>query len=112
LDAHTDQRPNDREAVPVLGAALAIAAETTNEASVWSVHVDDAQVLVRNVSESVDDSDRHGDPAARANTNLLVSQRELGLAFEDVEGIDVVPVSMGPNSEAWTETGVDRLELR
>jgi hypothetical protein len=52
--------------------------------------VENPKLAVARVPKAVNYSDRCGNPCSSASTDDLVAERELGLAFEDIEGIDVV----------------------
>ena len=64
------------------------------------------------VPEPVDDADRGCDVGARAGAHDLAPDGELGLAFEDVERVDLVDVAVRLDAlEVGPEAELDHLEL-
>ena len=75
--------------------------------------VQHAEVTRTAVPKAVHDSDRRGDVGAGTGLDDLAADDELGLAFEHVEGVDVVGVAVRRNAlEVGTEGELDHLELR
>ena len=74
--------------------------------------VQHAELALADVPEAVHDADGSGDVRARAGPDDLVADGELGLAFEDVERVDVIRVAVGRDAlELRPEAELDRLEL-
>ena len=70
------------------------------------------KLTVADVPEAVPHPDRYRDPRSGASMDDLIAQRELGLAFENIERVDVVPMAVGFDAESRSETPIDYLELR
>jgi hypothetical protein len=61
--------------------------------------------------KAVNHSGRCGHPCSSAGTDDLVAERELGLALENIEGIDVVSVGVWVDAESRAKAAIDHLEL-
>jgi len=76
------------------------------------VHVQHHEVVVARDAEAVLDADRRRDPRPRAGTDDGVVDGELGLALEDVEGIDVVHMPVEVDAlEVGAEAELEDREL-
>jgi hypothetical protein len=64
------------------------------------VDVENPKLAVARVPKAVNYSDRYGHPRSGASSDDLIAERELGLAFENIEGIDVVSVGVWVNAES------------
>jgi hypothetical protein len=73
--------------------------------------VENPKLAVARVPKAVHHSDRCGHPCPRTSTDDLVAERELGLALENIEGIDVVSVGVWVDAESRAKAGIDYLEL-
>ena len=74
--------------------------------------VDHPRTIRARIRERVRESDRRCDERARAETELLVADQELGLAVEDVERVDVVVVGVRVGAvEAGLELELDQAQL-
>jgi len=73
--------------------------------------VQNPKFAVAYVAEAVNDSDRSRHPCSGACADDLIVECEFGLAFENVEGIDVVRVRVWSYAESRAEAAVDDLEL-
>lgn len=82
------------------------------EARVGSVDVENPKLAITRVPKAVKDSDRYRNPRSGTSADELIAERELGLSFEDIKGIHVVPVGVWLHAESRTEAGIDYLELR
>jgi hypothetical protein len=74
--------------------------------------VENPKLAVARVPEAVTHSYRYGDPRSSAGPDDILSKGELSLAFEHIEGIDVVPMCVCLHAESRPEAGIDYLELR
>jgi len=83
------------------------------ETRVRGVDVEHAQLAVAGVAEPVDGADRSGDIRPGTGADGVVPDRELGLALEHVEGIDVVGMRVPVDSlEVRPEAQLDRFLLK
>jgi hypothetical protein len=73
--------------------------------------VENPQLAVTRIPKAVNRSDRCGHPGSGAGTDDLIAERELGLAVEDIEGIDMVWVGVWVNADSRAKAGIDYLEL-
>jgi len=73
---------------------LCLASDAFDEAVRGRVNVEEASVARSWVAEAVANSRRSGDVGAGAGVDGLVADRELELALEDVEGVDLVGVDV------------------
>jgi hypothetical protein len=76
------------------------------------MHVENPKLAVAHVPEAVKypNGDRH--PRSDTSTDDLIAKRELGLAFENIERVDVISVAMRVNAESRPKAAIDHLELR
>src|SRR5207247_4313634 len=87
-------------------------AQTVVEPSAWPVDVEQPRTLRPGVRESVHDTERRRDEATGPEAERLVFDLELGLAGEDVEGIDLVVVGVPRWAfEARLELELDQRDL-
>ncbi len=89
-----------------------VAPHALDEAIRGRVDVQKAGACGAWISESVPHSRRSGDERAGADADGLVADRELELALEDVEGVELVGVDVRVDRpELWVARELDHLEL-
>ena len=87
--------------------------KTGGEARVRGVDVEHPKLAGAGVPEPVNNSDWRGDVGSSASQYCPIADHELSLAFEDVEGVDVVCVTVGLDAFKFgPEMELDHLELR
>jgi hypothetical protein len=86
--------------------------QSNAETRVRRVDVEHPELAVTGVSEAMDGADRSGDVRAGTGAHDVGADRELRLALQHVEGIDVVGVRVRLDSlEVRAEAQLDYLEL-
>ena len=89
------------------------ATNTGDEAGVRGMDVEHPELAGSGVPEPMDDANWRGDVGSRASQYCPIADDELGCAFENVEGVDLVCVGMGLDAfELRPEMELDYLELR
>src|SRR5262249_37307946 len=88
---------------PLLVVVGAVVADPLDEPGVGRVDVQYACATAACVPEAVTRAGRRGDERARAEPSGVVACGELDLAFEDVEGIDVIGVRVRVDGERLVE---------
>jgi hypothetical protein len=73
--------------------------------------VENPKLAVAGVPKAVNRSDRCGHPHSGASMDDLIAECELGLAFENIERIDVVFVAVWVKAESRAEASINYLEL-
>ena len=92
--------------------AARVAAHALDEAVGGRVDVQEAGAAGAGVAEAVPHAGGSGDERARADADGLVADRELELALEDVEGIELVGMDVRVDRpELWVARELDHLEL-
>ena len=81
------------------------------EARVGSMDVENPKLAIPRVPKAVKRSYRYCHPRPSTGADDLIAERELGLSFEDIKGIHVVPVGVWLHAESGAEAGIDYLEL-
>src|SRR5581483_8989787 len=94
------------------GPLRGLVAQPYAEARIRRVDVQHHEIAFAGDTEAVLDTDRGGDERAGPGTHDLVLDRELGLAFEDVERVDVVRVGVQVDAlELGREAELEDLEV-
>ena len=87
--------------------------KTGGEAHVRGVDVEHPRLARAGVPEPVSNTDWRGDVGSSASRYGPIANYELSLALEDVEGVDVVCVTVGLDAFKFRpEMELDHLELR